>query len=221
MVTIVTVLKSGKEYRAAHVQWLHAQLPENIPAICLSDVEIPGITTLPLMGNWPGWWSKLEIFNPDLPGIGDQDLLYLDLDTVITGDITPLLEVKTFIAATDFYREKYPVPPMNSTVMYIPTEIKNIVWTAWLNDPEKHMRECTLPHKHGDQGFIGSIVDPLRWQDVMPGAIVSYKKDIAAVGRWSHSVGNGTVPKGTRLVCFHGQPRPWQSGESWVPPLTD
>lgn len=219
MVAIVTVLKSGKEYGAAHAQWLHAQLPAAVPAFCLSDIEVPGVNTLPLSGSWPGWWSKLEAFNPDLAIIGDQDLLLLDIDTVITGDIMPFLEPRPFTALTDFYREQQPAAPMASAVMYIPASVKAAMWSAWLADPDGHIRECSRPEKHGDQGFIGSVLTADRWQDVLPGAAISYKKDVAAAGRWSRSVGSGTVPTGTRLVCFHGQPRPWDSGEPWVPPL--
>lgn len=49
-----------------------------------------------------------------------------------------------------------------------------------------------------------------RWQDVEKGKIVSYKKDVAPVGKFLKSVGDGTVPEKAKIVCFHGKPRPWQ-----------
>lgn len=219
MVMIVTVLKEGKDFNANHVRWLHNQLPATVPSICLSDVEVPTIRTISLIGKWPGWWSKIEVFNPYLPIIGDEDLLYIDLDTVIVDDISPLLELREFTALTDFYREELPTAPMASAVMFIPKAIKPIIWAAWLANPEKHIRECCLPDKYGDQGFIGSVVDSLRWQDILPGAVISYKKDVVEEGRLLLSAGNGYVPEGTKLVCFHGNPRPWQTKENWVPPL--
>nr|WP_145924153.1 hypothetical protein [Halomonas elongata] len=41
----------------------------------------------PLAHGWPGWWSKLELFRPH-----GGDLLYLDLDTVVRGDLQPLID---------------------------------------------------------------------------------------------------------------------------------
>ena len=219
MAIIVTVLKVGKEYSTKHAQWLHSQLPKDLQSVCLSDADVAGVDTLPLTGNWPGWWSKLEIFNPELPTIGDQDLLFLDLDTVIVGDISPLLEVQKFTALTDFYREKMPCAPMASAVMYIPEAIKKRVWTAWLDDPKENMRQCNSPEKHGDQGFIGSVISADRWQDIMPGSIISYKKDIVRQGKIPLAVGNGLVPHDTRIVCFHGKPRPWECNEAWIPKI--
>lgn len=219
MTVIVSVLKCGPEYQARHAQWLHRQLA-GYESLCLTDAGyIDGVRTVPLLYDWPGWWSKIEAFNPDRADIGGQDILLLDLDTVVTGNLSSFLEPRQFTALTDFYREHLPAAPMASAVMYIPASIKRAVWSNWLADPAGHMQECTRPEKHGDQGFIGSVLAAERWQNILPGAAISYKKDVAAVGRWSRSIGTGIVPDDTRLVCFHGQPRPWDSGEPWVPPL--
>ncbi|EFO2868674.1 hypothetical protein IH240_004512, partial [Escherichia coli] len=70
-----------------HAQWLHRQI-RGIRSVCLTDAEhIEGVETAPLFYNWPGWWAKMELFNPDHPVIGKEDLFYLDIDTVITGDL--------------------------------------------------------------------------------------------------------------------------------------
>lgn len=221
MTLIVSVLKCGPEYNASHAQWLHRQLA-GYDSLCLTDAgHIDGVNTAPLLNEWPGWWSKIEAFNPDRRDIGDRDVLFLDLDTVVTGNLSSFLEPRPFTALTDFYREQQPAAPMASAVMYIPASIKRAVWDAWLSNPVGHMQECTRPEKHGDQGFIDGVLAADRWQDVLPGAAISYKKDVAAAGRWSRSVGAGTVPAETQLVCFHGQPRPWDSGEPWVPPLNN
>jgi len=56
--------------------------------VCLSNHEfvIDGVTVLPLLHDWQGWWSKIEIFRADLPFKYDR-VLYLDLDLVILQEI--------------------------------------------------------------------------------------------------------------------------------------
>ncbi|KMU44917.1 hypothetical protein SEEN2TTA_06911, partial [Salmonella enterica subsp. enterica serovar Newport str. Pond080-2TTA] len=88
---IALVLRSGGDFSASDVQWLANQLPPGYEIICLTDVKnmlIPGVTCIPLIHKWNfcrGWWAKIELFRPDV----EDDLFFLDLDTVITGDITP------------------------------------------------------------------------------------------------------------------------------------
>lgn len=218
---IVSVLRCGPEYSGKHAQWLHRQLA-GYDSICLTDAgHIDGVNTAPLLYDWPGWWSKIEAFNPDRADIGNQDILLLDLDTVVTGNLSPFMERRPFTALTDFYCESQRQAPMASAVMYIPVEVKAQVWQRFIKDPKGNMRRHTQKPNHGDQGFVGSVLTAERWQNVLPSAAISYKKDVATTGRWSRSIGDGSVPESARLVCFHGQPRPWDSGEPWVPPLNN
>ena len=55
------------------------------------DANLPG-EVIPLKYDWPGWWAKMELHRPDLPkGLS----LYLDLDTTIVRDMTPLIKAHT------------------------------------------------------------------------------------------------------------------------------
>jgi alpha-N-acetylglucosamine transferase len=56
--------------------------------VCLSNVNVP-CERIPLTHNWPGWWSKLELFRP---GIFKGRVLYIDLDSIIIGDLSPLVD---------------------------------------------------------------------------------------------------------------------------------
>lgn len=220
---IVTVLRQSQEYKPYHAQWLHRQL-EQYDSLCLTDAgEIQGVNTLPLQYEWPSWWSKIEVFNPYRADIGSEDILLIDIDTVITGDLTPFLQKRAFTALTDFYAEGTQNPHMASGLMFIPAEIKHKVWDKFIIEPAHHMQaHIHMPH-HGDQGFISTCLNAERWQAVLPGAVVSYKRDVAAKDMPGyHSVrskGNGMVPENTRIVCFHGNPRPWRVGLPWIPPL--
>lgn len=53
--------------------------------VCLTNIEIADIETIPLKQDWPGWWSKIELFDPD-NDLGER-VLYLDLDMLVTGDL--------------------------------------------------------------------------------------------------------------------------------------
>ena len=235
---IVTVLRSSGEYTPERVQWLHSQLPVDIKKVCLADCEIKGVEVIPLKHDWPGWWAKMELFNPD-NDLGQEDILYMDLDTVIVEDIAPFCIKREFTMLSDFYDSES--SQVNSSLMYIPAEVKKYIWEKWNANPEKYMAECVTPEKWGDQGFIGSILEAKRWQDELPGMVVSYKQHVRKAKSKHHPFlrylrslsrkirnkpykkqpesGTGELPKNARIVCFHGEPRPWEVEADWIPKL--
>jgi len=188
--TPVTVLKSGGEYKSEHVQRLAKLVPG---LICLSDIDIPDVPTKKLQYNWPGWWSKMELFGP----LFDTDLLHIDLDTVITGDIDQFMKVGKTTLLDDFY---YP-GTLASGLMYIHQDDKEKVWKSFLTFPEKIISEYTQPPLIGDQGFLNSVIKAQIWQEVLPNSVVSYKKHCQE-----------GIPESAKIVCFHGKPRPWDIG---------
>lgn len=96
--TVACVLWMGafenRHYSPAWVLRLRDQVAAHLPRphdfVCLSNVDIPGVRTIPLTTGWPGWWAKLDVFNPALD-LGAR-VLYLDLDVFVTGDLTPIAE---------------------------------------------------------------------------------------------------------------------------------
>jgi len=189
----VCVLKSGGEYGPNHVHWLARQVPH---LVCLTDMHVPGIVTIPLEHNYPGWWSKLELCRPDIAG----DLMYFDLDTVVKS--VPVVQKTTVLR--DFYHPDL----VGSGLMYLTEADRAKCWEAWIKDPSGHMKACTKFPKYGDQGFFGEILhDADRWQDVLPGKVTSYKA--GAPRDWAAA----------DIICFHGKPRPWGVRLDWVPPL--
>lgn len=199
MLTVLCVLRSGGEYRPEHVVALRdgvrAHLPVPHEFVCLSDAVVHGVWTYPLRYGWPGWWSKMEAFQPHR---FKGRVLYMDLDTVIVGDLSDLAAYSgQFAMLSDFLRPERPA----SGVMAWDAgcEQARAIWEAFTRDPEGHMHEC---QGGGDQEFIASVVYGRedRLQDVVPGQIVSYKVHCK----------NG-VPDGARLVCAHGTPKPWHA----------
>ena len=108
---------------------------------CLSDCrDVPGF--IELRYNWPGWWSKMEMFRPDIRG----DFLYMDLDTILLGDITALFRGRLTILQ-DFYRMK----GLQSSLMFLPAMQRGKVWRKWMESPEVWMDKH---RRGGDQTFL-------------------------------------------------------------------
>lgn len=220
---IVSVLRQSKDFTTKHAQWLHKQL-KKYESICLTDaIKIKDVNTTPLLYNWPGWWAKLELFNPEHPVLGSKDLLYIDIDSVIVGDITPLTKMKKITLLNDFSQQGPSSAPATG-IMFIPASAKKIIWDEFIKSPETEINAERLPPYHGDQGFIGRVcVDADRWQEILPGKIISYKANIATpkmIGfnpQLFDGKGNGELPDGASIVCFHGSPRPWNTSFPWVP----
>ena len=186
----VCVLRSGGEYSAKHVQWLSRQVTG---LHCLSDVDVPGVPTIPLRYDWPGWWAKLEICRPDIPG----DVLYFDLDTVALS----VPEVSETTVLADFYHKHL----VGSGFMYITERDRARVWAHFMADPERHIRECTRWPRHGDQAIFGDVLSGTkRWGS----NVVSYKAHCRR-----------GVTQGADVICFHGKPRPWDAREDWIPAM--
>lgn len=194
MTTLLCVLRSGGEYRPEHVQWLARQVPG---IVCLTDTEVPGVECIRMRHRWPGWWAKMNAYDPEqISG----DMLLMDLDTVVFS--LPDMPVETTVTP-DFYKPQL----MSSTFVFVTAEDRKRIWSGFISDPDAHMKSCRTRMRWGDQGFVQAYIgNAPRWN---PEQVCSYKVNIR--GR--------TVPHGMRVICFHGKPRPWEANESWIPKL--
>lgn len=189
------------EYTPKHVQALQQQVEKWAPFVefeCLTNAKIEGVKTTPLRHNWPGWWAKMNLFDPQTPA----DFLFVDLDTVITGPLDDILAVRELTMLRDFYRDgKKLKEGLGSGLMYLPPGSRRDVWNMWQQHPELMMR--TYPR--GDQFLLEKFFlnTAKRWQDVAPDQVVS----------WKVNCKNDVVPDDARVVCFHGKPRPWEVGK--------
>lgn len=203
---IACVLRSGGPYGPEHVWRLQAQaatFAPNEPFVCLSDVPVKGVTTVPLLHDWPGWWAKLELFRDDVFPDGAR-VLYADLDTTFVGPIERLLgRSETFIALANFYiraKRQTVGGELGSGLMQWTAGQFGFLYDDFAALAPVVMQECGA---FGDQLFLDQTVGERKyWQDVLPGAVVSYKLHCQT-----------RVPQGASVACFHGQPKPWQVPE--------
>ena len=205
MISVFCVLRSGGEYKPDHVLRLHRQVLNHLPDAdfrCLSDIEIRGIRTLPLIYDWPGWWSKMELFRPEISG----DILFMDLDTSIVGSFADIASINQLALMRDIYRPE----GLQSSIMYIPEAAREEIWAEWIERPQHWME---IYQKGGDQAFLERfwLDRASRWQDLLPGQIISWKSHVRPAVYGDES-GNGSIPADARVVIFHGKPRPWDIG---------
>ncbi len=203
------VYKQGGVYTTEYVNILYEKFKKNISEdiefLCLSDCE-DSIGYTPLKYSWAGWWSKIELFRPDIK----DDILYLDLDSIICGNLDDIINTckknEKPIMLSDFYfNERHA-----SGMMWLPKKHRDIVWNNWI-DNQKDIIERCKKRGDGDQKFIAECFgkNTLRWQELVPDQIFSYKIHCSNI-----------KPKNARIVCYHGIPKPhqtnWDDGKCLV-----
>lgn len=205
--TVISVFRSGGEYDAIWVGKLERAIRRNLSVphrfVCLSDSEVP-CERIPLEYNWPGWWSKIELFRP---GVINGPTLYCDLDNVVVGSIDTLADLDFPFAMTRNLNN----PSMgSSTVMWWNDEPPHHVYETFREAPEHFMGEYGKANGGtyiGDQAFIWDVMDrkvPFL-SDAVPGLIRSYRRH-CQMG----------IPKGCSVIAFGGPLKPNTVSEDWL-----
>lgn len=187
---VVTVLNTYRdvkspmktEYTEAHVEMLRKQV-----AFYMPDAEFVVLRN----EDYPGWWAKMHVFK--ITG----KVLYLDLDTLVTGPCEFLKRMPPdFYALENVNKEG----DLGSGVLYWDGDY-SFLFDAFAKDPDRFMSEYTTGGKWGDQGFIRDHVGDYCF---LPSSVISALKPKLG----------GEVPAGTDIVYFHGHRKPWNM-EEW------
>lgn len=139
-----------------------------------------------------GWWNKLYLFKR---GVLDGRVLFLDLDTCITGSID---DIASYNGRFALLRELYEGNGYGSGVM---------VWNDDLSHIWESFEQAGYPDMDGgDQAWIFHVDKCAEYlQDRFPGKFVSYKIDAQ---EWPSA--------DSSVVCFHGFPKPHHFPSEWV-----
>ncbi len=202
MPTVVCVLRGGGDFSPEHVRALRAGVGRWWPAgrplrfVALTDTAIwdPGVEERMLITPLKGWWAKMALYGPENDDLGP--ILYFDLDTVIVGPLHDIIRRRPLTLLSDFYT------PMKaqSGMMMLPVVDRQHIAAGWKGLPRQHSQRVRGDGEYLDQHWR----DADRWQDVLPGQVVSYKAHVR------HRTGD-RMPDGARVVCYHGTPRPWHT----------
>lgn len=184
-------LGRGIEYvqRLRRAVAAHLSVPHRF-VVC-SDRGHAGVERLEPMGALPGWWQKHSLFAPGRFPKGW--VLYLDLDTVILGDLTPLAGYRGEYA---ILRDVWTPSIGQGAVILWRSGFGAHIWEAAIRAPRN-------PRQRADYQLAALTPGREYLQDLYPGLFRSYKAE-ALEG-----------PGDAAVVYLHGRPRPHEA-TGWV-----
>lgn len=198
----------GVEYVNTLFDMVARNMPPGQPFrfVCLTDDKYPAgldlrIETMELPEDLERWYGKLYLFKRGLFPDGTR-LVYLDLDTVIVGGLDQLVGYRgQFATLTDFY---FPDRVGPAVMAWEAGDYVSSIWDEWVaqGKPRDGMGDLWWLNNL-DQGRFAKRAE--RLQELFPGQFVSYKVHC-----------NGLPPKGAKVVCFHGHPRPHEVEDEWM-----
>ena len=210
--TIVLVLKNGKgfgfrdvELIVRHITGLwQAEVPPRI--ICLWDkasehYNLGNVELIPLRNKWPGTWSRMELYSPEMEQY--RPFLYIDLDTAIIQSLENIFDMvkdpTQFITLEDFYQKR----KLATGLVWFPagSEKLQIIWKAWAQ--AKHN-----PRKRMDF-FLRKVINPDTFWQNLTNTIHDFKPSKQPL--------MAAIPRKANLICFHGNPRVFAAQDiQWV-----
>lgn len=197
--TILLVLRTGgPRYDWRHVEAAKAQIARRIRSphrvVVLSDDPRGDI---PLRRGWPGWFGKLEMFDPNIRLLGG--ILYTDLANILGRDITlPPWDRALTPGRLLMWPDPWKGPgPYGSGLM------------AWVGGT------VTAPF---DSFLSNPVMKCSRWplwsdQHIINYAMVGYSDDIAPLLTVkSYKIDKVKEAGEADVILFHGNPKPWDIG---------
>lgn len=156
----------------------------------------------------PSCYRRLRAFSAEAGKWFGPRFASIDLDTVIVGDITPLLD-----RPEDFviWGDTNPSTPYNGGFWLLRTGTRTKVWDNF--DPTRSPAHATaLGYFGSDQAWIGAALGPNEQRYGAADGVYSYRVHIQPA--------LGLLPRNARIVFFHGKHDPWhanvQRNHPWV-----
>ena len=216
---VIICMKWGTLYGPDYVNVLFRAVEDNLDIpfrfVCLTD-DRTGILDAVECFDIPdhGWaageykfggWPKLSVFAKDLYGLTGR-ALFVDLDTVIAGNITDLFDVEGGVVVikewprfNDHFRRQK-VRGMTS-IFGFALGAETAILDKYLADPVA--ARASVRH---EQAWVTKVADDMQfWPD---GWVVSFKRNLLAYPLLNRFVPPSAPPAEAKIVAFHGVPRP-------------
>lgn len=152
-----------------------------------------------------GVLPRLYMFSRE-SGLFGHQILCLDLDVIVVGDLGPLMSYSgLFCARSKFkYGEEH---KLDGDVMSFRAgpEAEARFWTPFKADVKKAEAFTQGRERYWMRHVAGDVAD--RWDVEAPGAVLSFKR---------HVQRRKSIPDGAAIVSCHGHPRPHQIKETWI-----
>lgn len=149
----------------------------------------------------PSCYRRLPLYDREFAlNLGLSRFVMMDLDVVLTRDCTPLFDIDD-----DFkiWGDTARGTPYNGSLCLMTAGARQRVWDEF--DPvESPRRSRSLGYIGSDQGWIGACLGTGERKWTKGDGVYSYRNEIARTNA-------GLLPRGARIVIFHGHVDPWQS----------
>lgn len=141
----------------------------------------------------PSCYRRLKMFEPNAAEWLGERVISIDLDVVITGDLTPLFDRdEDFIA----WGDTNPTTYYNGGFISFKAGSRPQLWTEFCANPAAAVRKAQLARQWGsDQGWIGGCLGPNEARFKRSDGVYSYRNEVRPSGR---------LPADARIVFFHG-----------------
>lgn len=156
----------------------------------------------------PSCYRRLKSFSKEAAEIIGPRFVSLDLDCVITGDLSPLWDrPEDFVIWGDTAKGT----PYNGSMFLLRAGTRTKAWERF--NPITSPRLSRAKRYIGsDQGWLGVCLGPNEKKWSASDGVYSYRNQIAPKG--------GKLPANARIVLFHGRLNPWdreiQQKHEWV-----
>lgn len=218
MIAVVT-WKWGNAYGSQYVNRMQNMLKRNLHVpytfVCITDDTTgigSGVTTLPMYTEWAGvkkatgyrsadndlCQRRLKMFDRTMTSVLGPRILHIDLDTVITGDITPLIDRS------------------DPLVMYAHPQRRDGVMPGMMLFNAGYLHDLYAGFKgnaiRSDMDLINAY---LREKNLIPVPRWT-QADGAYSHLWIEKSNNKVLPTDARVVLFYGPTNPHQVDYTWV-----
>lgn len=201
--------KWPSSYTAEHVNITADAITRNLRIphriFCVTD-DAHGIDErVGIVPLWPDFadmgkcYRRLRLFARDMEQIFGSRIISVDLDTVFTGDLTPL-----FTRSEDFLiaRDTQPGTPYNGSFFSMRAGARHRVFAEFAERPlYVRSRGKELGYCACDQAAMAVILGTNEATVGADAGLYSYKNEIQRLH-------NDRLPENARMVFFHGDPKP-------------
>jgi hypothetical protein len=185
MINVYTVLSVSFSHTKEYVYRIKESIGRNSTTpfnfLCLTNEQLPGINTIPIREY--GQWAKMELCNPMIEGL----VLYLDIDTVLLGNIDFLLqEERSFMCNSNGQRR--------SQIMCLNKTERGYVWDFWTDE-----RSSIMKNFKGEGAVYDFVLDEdiPSIQEIHPKRVIDFGEtnDFIPIGSKIVTFSNGDYPK--------------------------
>ncbi len=202
-------------YTSEHVNILHRMCRRHFPFpfefICFTD-DFDGIdgsiTQIQLWDDHahipnpsgpknPSCYRRLRMFDPDFENVAGRRFAMLDLDVVITGDLTPVFHRPEDIVLCANFN---PQTNYNGSILLMSAGARPKVWETF--DPIESPRASVAARQWGsDQGWISHCLGKGEATWTEADGVYSYRMHLRR--------DPNTLPINASIVVMHGEIKPW------------